>query len=86
MKKHFFAVLLLILAMMPLQLTNTYLRCDTFESITVQKEETVWSLAARYEKNAEHAKELREAIIEINGLNSEGGLRAGQTLLIPVMN
>ena len=74
-----------LVAMAPLHLSNAYLRSVDFETITVGQNESVWSIAARYTTDAQQADSLREAIVEVNGLDGEAAIRYGQTLRVPVL-
>lgn len=69
----------------PLHLTNTYLRADTFETITVHEGDTASAIACRYTTDSDKQAELLEAIIDINGLTPDAALRAGQSLRIPIL-
>ena len=71
--------------MAPLGLSNDYLRSRDFDTITVGKDESVWSIAARYVSDEKKAADLREAIIEINDLRGDGRMYAGQTIRVPVL-
>ncbi len=75
----------ILLALAPLHLTNTYLRADTFETITVHEGDTASAIAHRYTNDSEKQAELIEAIIDINALTPDAALRAGQSLRIPIL-
>ncbi len=74
------------MAMAPLHLSNAYLRSSDFETVTVHQNENVWSIAQRYTSDNEHTTSLMEAIVEINGLETDGSVRVGQELKIPVLD
>ena len=86
-----FAVRMVLLAMLtaaavsPLHLGNAFLRSTDFDTVEVARKDSVWTIAARYTAKSEDAKDLAEAIIEVNGLPSDGGLRAGQKLRVPIL-
>ena len=86
-----FAVRMVLLAMLtaaagsPLHLGNAFLRSTDFDTVEVARKDSVWTIAARYTAKSEDANELAEAIIEVNGLPSDGGLRAGQKLRVPIL-
>lgn len=69
----------------PLHLGNEYLRSSTFDTVTVQRRETVWHIAHRYAADEKKVPALIEAIIEVNGLSPDGALRVGQRLQVPVL-
>jgi len=68
-----------------LGLSNDYLRSRDFDTITVKPNENVWSIAARYVSDERKAADLREAIIEINDLQKDGRMYAGQVIRVPVL-
>ena len=72
-------------ALSPLHLENDFLRSADFDTVEVARRDSVWKIAARYTARAEDAKELAEAIIEVNGLSADGELRVGQRLRIPIL-
>ena len=76
----------LLTALAPLHLTNTYLWADTFETITVHEGDTASAIACRYTTDSEKQAELIEAIIDINALTPDAALRAGQSLRIPLLD
>ena len=78
-------ILLSFVFMAPLGLSNDYLRSKEFDTITVKKDENVWSIAARYVSDEKKAADLREAIIEINALHEDGRMYAGQVIRVPVL-
>lgn len=78
-------ILLLFVLMAPLGLSNDYLRSRDFDTITVKPNENVWSIAARYVSDEKKAADLREAIIEINDLQKDGRMYAGQVIRVPVL-
>ena len=69
----------------PFHLRNDYLRSADFDTVEVARQESVWTIASRYTAKAEDARELAEAIIEVNGLPADGALQAGQSLRIPLL-
>lgn len=69
----------------PFHLRNDYLRSADFDTVEVARRESVWTIASRYTAKAEDARELVEAIIEVNGLPADGALQAGQSLRIPML-
>ncbi len=75
----------LLAALPPFRLDNAYLRSSHFDTVTVARRETVWSIAARYTTDEAQAARLMEAILEVNGLSPESPIRAGQRLLVPVL-
>lgn len=82
----FVVAVLLFAVVSPFHLTNDYLRSSDFDTVTIKQNDSVWSLAARYTTNEKRAAELRQAIIEVNGLAPDGsGLRLGQQLQVPVL-
>lgn len=85
MKKIILLVFLSLIALDPLNLSNSYLRCDTFETVTVHPGDTLHKIADKYTVNESDKDELIEAICEINDVHSDSGLRVGRPLQIPVM-
>ncbi|MBQ1890687.1 MAG: LysM peptidoglycan-binding domain-containing protein, partial [Selenomonas sp.] len=80
MKKRFFQLAVILVAaaaFMPFHLTNDYLRSSDFDTVTIKQNDSVWSLAARYTTNEKRAAELRQAIIEVNGLAPQKSRNAG---------
>ena len=69
----------------PLHLTNAYLRSSAFDTITVERQETVWQIAERYTEDQKNIRSLVEAIIEVNALSPDGAIRVGQHLRVPVL-
>ena len=69
----------------PFHLGNDYLRSADFDTVKVSRKDSVWTIASRYTAKAEDARELAEAIIEVNGLAADGALRVGQSLRIPIL-
>ena len=69
----------------PLHLTNAYLRSSDFDTVTVERQETVWQIAGRYTADEKNIRSLVEAIIEVNALSPDGAIRAGQRLRVPVL-
>lgn len=88
MKKRLFQILFVLVAaavIIPGNLTNEYLRCGAFDTVTICQNDSVRSLSQRYTTDESRCQKLQQAIIEINGLAPDGsGLRAGQQLQIPV--
>ena len=68
-----------------LHLTNPYLRSADFVEVSVAHGESVWSIAQTYSAKESTAKDLEEAIIEVNGLAPDGAVAAGRRLQIPVL-
>ncbi len=87
MKSRFIGVFvfLFLLFMAPLNLSNAYLRSTDFEMITIQENDNVWSIAGRYTADEALAADLREAIIEINALESDGKILVGQVIRVPIL-
>ena len=81
-----FFLVVFFMAMSPLHLSNAYLRSSDFDTVTVHHNESVWSIAQRYTADDEHTASLMEAIVEINALESDGSVRAGQQLKVPVLD
>lgn len=79
------SVFLFLLFTAPLNLSNAYLRCTDFDMITIQENDTLWSIAGHYTADEELAADLREAIIEVNGLESDGKLLVGQVIRVPIL-
>lgn len=79
------AIILGLAVVSPLNLTNSYLRCSEFETVVVKYGESVETIAGRYTENSEQAKELVEAIIEINDIKSARDMKAGRRLQVPVL-
>ena len=69
-----------------LHLTNPYLRSSEFVEISVERGDSVWTIARKYATKETMAQELEEAIIEINGLTPDAALYAGRRLQIPVLD
>ena len=72
-------------AISPLHLGNDFLRSADFDTVEVKRKDSVWTIAARYTAKAEDAKDLAEAIIEVNDLTADGELHVGQKLRIPIL-
>jgi hypothetical protein len=86
MKKSISLFLLLLLVWVaPLHLSNVYLRSSDFDIVTIHTNENVWSVAERYTSDTEHTVRLMEAIVEINGLDHEASVYAGQQIKVPVL-
>ncbi len=77
--------LAILTALPPFHLDNAYLRSATFDTVTVARRETVWSIAGRYTTDEKQAARLVEAIFEVNGLSPEMPIRTGQRLRVPVL-
>ena len=69
-----------------LHLTNPYLRSSEFMEISVERGDSVWTIARKYATKETMAQELEEAIIEINGLPPNAALYAGRRLRIPMID
>lgn len=87
MKKVISAVLAVVWVVFfsPFHLTNAYLRSSVFDTVTVERQETVWQIAGRYTEDEGHIRSLVEAIIEVNALSPDGAIRAGQRLRVPAL-
>ena len=72
-------------AVAPFHLCNDYLRSADFDTVTVARRDSVWTIASRYTAKEEDARELVEAIIDVNGLSADGALRVGQSLRVPIL-
>ena len=68
-----------------LHLTNPYLRSADFVEVSVAHGESVWSIAQTYSAKESTAKDLEEAIIEVNDLPPDGTIHVGRHLRIPVI-
>ncbi|BEU88008.1 hypothetical protein TAMA11512_14720 [Selenomonas sp. TAMA-11512] len=84
MQKKLIIVFMLafFLGVLPLNLGNAYLRCSDFDTVTIARGDTVYSIAERYATDGDF-HDLQEAIIEINGLDTKR-LIVGQEIRIPV--
>ena len=81
-----FGVIALIwMGVSALHLTNSYLRSADFVEVSVAHGESVWSIAQTYSAKESTAKDLEEAIIEVNDLPPDGTIHAGRHLRIPVI-
>ena len=81
-----FGVIALIwMGVSALHLTNPYLRSADFVEVSVAHGESVWSIAQTYSAKESTAKDLEEAIIEVNDLPPDGTIHAGRHLRIPVI-
>ncbi|EKU71463.1 LysM peptidoglycan-binding domain-containing protein [Selenomonas sp. F0473] len=78
-----FALLWMVVS--SLHLTNPYLRSAEFMEISVTRGDSVWTIARKYASKESMARELEEAIIEVNDLPPDGALYAGRRLRIPVI-
>ena len=78
-------LVLVIIAVSPLHLGNAYLRTSRFDVITVERGENVWTIAERYVKKSSDVPDMAEAIIEVNSLDSDGSIKSGQHLQIPLI-
>ncbi len=72
-------------AIAPFHLSNDYLRSSDFDTVKVARRDSVWDIASRYTEKEEDARDLVEAIIEVNGLSADGSLRTGQSLRVPIL-
>ena len=68
-----------------LHLTNPYLRSADFVEVSVAHGESVWSIAQTYAARESTAKDLEEAIIEVNDLPPDGAVYAGRHLRVPIL-
>ena len=78
-------LVLLLIALSPLHLSNAYLRASTFDKVTVQQGDDVWSIAEKYARNNTEIRKLTQAIHEVNALDHEGRLVPGQVLKVPLL-
>lgn len=87
MNKTIWAVLAVVWVVFfsPFHLTNAYLRSSTFDTVTVERRDTVWQIAGRYTEDEGNIRALVEAIIEVNALSPDGAIRVGQRLRVPVL-
>lgn len=87
MKKATWAVLAVVWLVFfsPFHLTNAYLRSGAFDTVTVERRETVWQIAERYTADEGNIRSLVEAIIEVNALSPDGAIRPGQRLRVPIL-
>lgn len=85
MKKIFVISLIFFAAFSPLHLNNEYLRCSSFDTVTIRTGDTIHSIAGRYTVNEYDREKLVEAISDINGLPIEGILPAGRSIHVPVL-
>ena len=85
MKKIILIAFSLLIFCAVFNLGNPYLSASEFESVTVHRGESVWSIAERYTDNHTEAKKLSDAILEINGLSKNGAVNAGDTLRVPLL-
>ena len=72
-------------AIAPFHLCNDYLRSADFDTVQVERRDSIWTIASRYTAKEEDARELVEAIIDVNGLSADGALRVGQSLRVPIL-
>lgn len=82
----FMVVFLVGVALAPLHLSNSYLRSNDFDVVTIKSGQTVWSIAEQYTYDEKTAASLTEAIIDINGLDAAASVRVGQNLKVPVLH
>ena len=59
--------------------TKTY-----YEEVTIQKGETYWDIAGRYDSDGMTRNEYVEYIMEFNGATDEN-IRSGETIIVPVI-
>ena len=88
--KRYVAVLLGMIAFVwmgisALHLTHPYLRSADFVEVSVSSGESVWSIAQTYAARESTAKDLEEAIIEVNDLPPDGAVYAGRHLRVPIL-
>ena len=80
-----FILVVVLIASMPLHLTNAYLRTSNFDKVVVRQGDNVWSIAEKYASEHKEVRELAAAIHEVNALNREGRVVPGQVLKVPVL-
>lgn len=80
-----FVLVVLFIAIMPLHLTNAYLRTSNFDRVVVKQGDNVWTIAEKYTREHKEVRELAAAIHEVNALNREGRVVPGQVLKVPVL-
>lgn len=85
MKSIFVAIILGLMLISPFHLGNSYLRCSDFESVVIHQGDTLETIASRYTVNAADAKELVEAICEINDIKDATTIKAGRRIDVPVI-
>jgi len=73
-------IVLLIAGVSPLNLSNEYLRTDDFDIVTVKSGENVWSIA----EDDKSVRDLATAIHEINALDNDARIEAGQKIKVPM--
>ena len=88
MKKLMGIILMVLMIMLasPLHLGNAYLRTSRFDVVKVERGESVWTIAEKYAKDSSEVSEMAVAIIEVNGLDNEGSIKAGQKIRIPIIS
>jgi len=77
-------IVLLVAWVSPLNLSNEYLRTDDFDIVTVKSGENVWSIAERYAVDDKSVRDLATAIHEINALDNDARIEAGQKIKVPM--
>lgn len=63
---------------------NPFLHSENYMVQTVQSGDTVWQIAANYVSDKDDIRSLIAAIIELNHLDKNAGLKPGQNLKIPL--
>ncbi len=79
-------IILLIAGVSPLNLSNAYLRADDFDVVTVKSGENVWSIAEKYAVDDKSVRDLATAIREINALDNDARIEAGQKIKVPMID
>lgn len=85
MKSIIVAIILGVMLLSPFHLGNSYLRCSDFESVVIHQGDTLETIAGRYTVNEVEAKELQEAICEINDIRDAKSIKVGRRIDVPVM-
>lgn len=79
-------ILLIAGVVSPLNLSNMYLRADDFDVVTVKSGENVWSIAEKYAFDDKSVRDLATAIYEINALDNDARIEAGQKIKVPMID
>lgn len=79
-------IILLIAGVSPLNLSNVYLRANDFDVVTVKSGENVWSIAEKYAVDDKSVRDLATAIHEINALDNDARIEAGQKIKVPMID
>ena len=70
--------------MTPLASSNPYLDVGTYVDIDVKSGDTVWGIATKYVTDGDDIRDLTQAIKQLNGLNNNTQIFAGQVLKVPI--